>query len=145
MKTWVEKLIPEYAASTKPLEIYRRSLNQKDPNQKDESETVGGMISDLKFALSWMRRGRRPGSLRGIDRQKVYHRTATVELLEPEEELELLDILLSMSIRERQCYLLHFSQGLTQNEIADILKLSRGAVQTFLKRAKRKVQQGFTD
>ncbi|MEB3103066.1 sigma-70 family RNA polymerase sigma factor [Ferviditalea candida] len=141
MKTWFDVLVEQYADEKHDLERYRQSLDRTDLSQKIESQTVSGMISDLQFSLTWMRKGRRPGSLRGIDRQKIYQRTAIGEMLRPEEKLKLLDLLLSMSDRERQCFLLHMAQGLTHEEIADRLKVSKGTVQTFLKRAKRKVQK----
>lgn len=144
-KTWVDELLEQYADTSHDLKKYKSKLDTTDLEQKMESQTVSGMISDLRFAVTWLKRGRKPGILRGIDKRNAYQRAAMVDLLKPQEKLEMLDLLLSMSTRERQCFLLNYAQGLTILEIADRLKVSKGTVQTFLKRAKSKVQQGFTE
>lgn len=95
----------------------------------------------MEFALQWMKRGRRPGNRRGIDRRSVYQRTA---LLDPDLFLSL-DIepaerslddygrrkivdLWTLSERERQCYLLHMSHGMSFAEIAKELGITRASI-----------------
>jgi len=56
---------------------------------------------------------------------------------------ELARILLRLSERERQCFLLHAVEGLSYAEIAKELKLTRTAVQSYVERAKSKVRQGI--
>jgi RNA polymerase sigma-70 factor (ECF subfamily) len=141
MQTWVEDLVAQYSVRSEVLREYRDKLDKTDQQEKIEASTVAGMIAELRYSITWMRRGRKPGQLRGIDKQQIYQRNAVAELLQADEQLQLLDILLTMSPRERQCFLLHYSKGLTQNEIASILQLSIRTVQTFLKRAKSKAQQ----
>lgn len=157
-ETWVERLIREYRDGKKALEEYRAKLNREDPADDVEYEIVTGMISDMQYALDWMRRGRRPGNRRGVERQSVYQRTA---LLDPElfpgldvepdnrpltdwEKRKIVDILWSMSARERQCFILHMSYGMSYADIAAELKISKRSVQEYISRAREKIYKNIS-
>jgi RNA polymerase sigma-70 factor (ECF subfamily) len=144
LKTWVDELIDQYISGVRGLKAYRDSLDRSDIYEADESKTVSGMLSDMRYALDWMRRGRRPGSRKGAERRDIYRRRellAQVEPLTEEERQRLIDCVAVMTERELTCWLLHMAHGLTQNEIADRLGVSRTSVQQFLNRAKSKIQQ----
>lgn len=159
MQTWVDKLIDEYTLGKKELEKYKATLDiydiDKDDVQKRKDFTlVNGMISDMNFSLEWMKKGRRPGNRRGADRQSVYQRTALIDMdlfpsldltpskrtLTDEEKKKIVDVLLEMSARERQCYLMHMAQGLSYGQISKELEISRRTVQQYVERAKKKVK-----
>jgi RNA polymerase sigma factor (sigma-70 family) len=147
--SWVEKLIKEYAGETKHLEKYRSSLDTRDSLAAEEAETVSGMISDMRYALEWMRRGRRPGNRRGADIKDVYRQRELFTELQPlkltaNAQRDLALSLLELSTRERTCFLLHMAHGLTYSEIGDRLNVSKASVQKFVSRARSKVQQGIT-
>jgi len=140
----VDELIDQYISGVRGLKAYRDSLDRSDIYEADESKTVSGMLSDMRYALDWMRRGRRPGSRKGAERRDIYRRRellAQVEPLTEEERQRLIDCVAVMTERELTCWLLHMAHGLTQNEIADRLGVSRTSVQQFLNRAKSKIQQ----
>ncbi|MDZ5712253.1 sigma factor-like helix-turn-helix DNA-binding protein [Jeotgalibacillus haloalkalitolerans] len=155
MQTWVEQLIEEYAKGKYQLIKYRESLDMKNPANADEHRIVSGMISDMEYSLQWMRKGRRPYSRRGVDRRANYQRTALLDMdlfpslnLEVEESVIpkrerdiIIDLLMDMSYRERECYLLHMAQGCSMAEIADELNITKPTVQTHIFRAKRKVRR----
>ncbi len=154
MQTWVEQLIEEYAKGKYQLIKYRESLDMKNPANADEHRIVSGMISDMEYSLQWMRKGRRPYSRRGVDRRANYQRTALLDMeLFPSLQLEeesiipkrerdmLIDILMELTYRERECYLLHMAQGCSMAEIADELNITKPTVQTHIIRAKRKVKR----
>lgn len=146
--TWIETLIGQYAAETHVLERYRDSLDLKDPAAAEEAETVSGMLADMRYALTWMRRGRRPGSRRGAERTDVYRQREIYIKLSAQqigevERLKLVDALLALSDRERTCFLLHMAQGLTLQEISRKLGVSRATVQDYVNRAKCKIKQEF--
>nr|WP_150959341.1 sigma-70 family RNA polymerase sigma factor [Aneurinibacillus sp. XH2] len=154
MKTWVDKIIPEYNEGKKKLEDYRQSLDRTNEIGQSEFEVVGGMIGDMRYALEWMRTGRRPGNRRGIERQSVYQRTALLDpdlfpsldlepqerVLDDDEKRKIVDILWNLSARERQCYLLHMSYGMSYAEVAQELGLSRRTVQQYVERARAKIK-----
>ena len=144
MRTWVEELIEQYTSGVRDLERYRKSLDRTDLYEAEDAKTVSGMLSDMRYALDWMRRGRRPGSRRGAERRDIYRRRellAQVEPLTEEERRRLIDCVAVMTERELACWLLHMAHGLTQNEIADRMNISRASVRVYLERAKRKVQE----
>ena len=144
MRTWVEELIEQYTSGVRDLERYRKSLDRTDLYEAEDAKTVSGMLSDMRYALDWMRRGRRPGSRKGAERRDIYRRRellAQVEPLTEEERRRLIDCVAVMTERELACWLLHMAHGLTQNEIADRMNISRASVRVYLERAKRKVQE----
>lgn len=162
MRTWVEALIEEYGDGKRKLEKYRKTLDQQDPDKKDtkiqdEAVIVDGMISDMRYAIEWMRRGKRPGNRRGIEATDAYKRAALLDMdlfpsldVEPEESnltdaqrKKIVRALLLLSARERQCYLLHMAKGLSHAEIGKELKISKNTARTFIDRAKSKIQQGI--
>lgn len=144
MRTWVEELIEQYTSGVRDLERYRESLDRTDTYEAEEAKTVSGMLSDMRYALDWMRRGRRPGSRKGAERRDIYRRRELLAQVEPpteEERQRLIDCVAVMTERELTCWLLHMAHGLTQNEIADKMNISRASVRVYLERAKRKVQE----
>lgn len=141
--TWIEKLIDEYSTGVRDLDRYRRSLDRTDPDQDDEARTISGMLSDMRYALDWMRRGRRPGSRKGADRRDIYRRRellASAVPLTDEERRKMLDCVAVMTERELTCWLLHMAHGLTYAEIGDRLGLARRTVQQYVERARNKVR-----
>lgn len=71
MNTWVETLINEYTLGKRELEELRGKLDMENPVDYEDYKTITGMISDMQYSLEWMKKGRRQGNLRGIDR-RVY-------------------------------------------------------------------------
>jgi len=140
----IAELIVQYSDGIRDLDRYRRSLDRTDIYQAEESRTIAGMLSDMRYSLEWMRRGRRPGSRKGAERRDIYRRRellAQVEPLTEEERRRLIDCVAVMTERELTCWLLHMAHGLTQNEIAARLKISRASVRMYLDRAKKKVEE----
>lgn len=155
VSTWVDKRLREYASGKKVLIAYRKTLDRADPAEKEESSIVGGMISDLQYGMDRMR-GKYPESRRGIQTTDAYRfaelrdmelfPAIDLRLDEPdshitdEQKKKLIRILLKLSDRERQCYLLHTAQGLSYAEIGQELKLSKRTVQQYIERAQAKVK-----
>jgi RNA polymerase sigma factor (sigma-70 family) len=146
--TWIETLISEYASETYKLERYRSTLDLKNNAAAEEAEVVSGMLADMRYALTWMKRGRRPGSRRGVEitdvyRQREIYIKLSAQQIGETERLKLVDALLALSDRERTCFLLHMAQGLTLQEISSKLGVSRATVQDYVNRAKGKIKQEF--
>jgi RNA polymerase sigma factor (sigma-70 family) len=154
-KPWVERLIVQYTVGKKELEEYRETLDASNLDYEKNNEIIGGMISDMQYALDWMKIGRRPGARRGIDRQSVYQRTVLLDTeifpslqvetsegeLTEEEKRRVTDVLRTLSFRERHCFILNVSYGLSYNEIADEMKLSKASVQQYVIRARKKIKK----
>lgn len=155
MHLWVERLTSEYTEKKKELELCRERLDRTNEADQIDYTVIGGMIGDMDYAIRWMKTGRRPGNRRGIERQSIYQRTALLDPelfpsldIEPQERVlddddrrMIADMLWNLSTRERQCYLLHMSYGMSYSEIAAELKVSRSSVQKFVERAREKVSK----
>jgi positive control factor len=152
MKTWVEGLIEEYSIGKKQLEKYRGQLNRWN---SEEDRIVGEMISDMQYAIDWMKSGRRPGNYRGVDKRSAYQRRALLDMdmfpsielkpkqvyLNEEQKKQLIDILYVLSHRERQCYMLHMAHGWSLQEIADELNIKKRTAQQYVDRAREKIKK----
>lgn len=149
---WADTLIVQYEEGRKDLQRMSAKLTESDLDKLDKSH-INSMISSMTFSIDWMKRGRRPGSMRGIDKSKAYQKAALVDVelmpsldIEPkqrelsEQEKEIMrELLIELSVRERQCYLLHFAQGYSMQMIANELGISKASVQKFIDRAKKKI------
>lgn len=151
MSTWVDRLLGEYAGGKKQLIAYKQTV--QDPM---EAKIVNGMIAELHYSMLWMRRGSDPGTIRGTQAIDAYRYAELRDMemfpaldLEVEDEMQITDtqkraiirVLLKLSVRERQCYLMHVVQGLSYAKIAEELGIAKGVVNTYIKRAKLKIQQ----
>lgn len=60
------------------IKQYNMTLKQLREAQKDAKEEdvkiLTDMISDISYSLEWMKKTRRPGNRRGIERLAVYQR-----------------------------------------------------------------------
>jgi len=157
--TWVKARKKEYAEGVRNLMKYRDSLTRLDlreqtPEELQEISIVEGMISDMNYAIEWMRTGRQPHTRRGVDIKDAYKRSILMDMdlipnKQPEQEQRITDvqkqavvkIMMKLSPRELECYLLHVSNGLSLAEIADELKIKKRSVQDYVDRAKSKVAQ----
>ncbi len=154
MDNWADRLIHEYKEGKKELNLLKeKSIDALDIKQ------INSMIDSMSYSIVWMTTGRQPNTYRGVDKRAVYQRQCiqTIECIpdireqldtEPkqlymtrEEKIILADILAALSHRERHCYILHVSQGLSMSKIAEEIGLSKGTVQMYIKRAKEKVKE----
>ena len=154
MENWADKLIHEYNEGKKEL----NALKEKSIDAMDIKQ-INSMIDSMSYSIDWMTTGRQPGTYRGIDKRAVYQRQyiSSMEVIpditeqletEPkqlymtrEEKIILADILAALSHRERYCYIMYVSQGLSMSKIAEEIGLSKGTVQMYIKRAKEKVRE----
>ncbi|MCI3027703.1 sigma-70 family RNA polymerase sigma factor [Desemzia sp. C1] len=164
---YADELADEYKEGLEALHVQRNKLKAQLKKCKDTSSNqkqndvrlLGGMISDMEYAISWLESAREPGSKRGISNRSRYQRTqlwAEIDMLsmqayrmqsEPEgreltaEENERMDEILSiLSEREREAYKCIYAEGHTYAETAYYMGISRGATQSLINRAKAKIQ-----
>jgi positive control factor len=152
-ENWADKLILEYEEGRKSLKKMKDNLGDSELDRLDKTQ-INNMINDMSFAIEWMKIGRRPGNLRGIEKRSAYQRRVLIDMdllpsldIEPkqkplsEEKKKLLfNLLLDLSHRERHCYLLHMANGWTLSEIARELKIGKSTVQKYIERAKKKIK-----
>lgn len=126
----------------------------------DELDLIKGMVSDVNYAIEWLHTGRQPNAKRGIDRRSVYQRTVFMDpaimerymrptntrsasTLTEDDKHRLEEVLELLSPRERECYEMHYGDGLPHSKIAEILNIPRSNVGEYVKRAHEKVSRGW--
>ncbi|MEN2468207.1 sigma-70 family RNA polymerase sigma factor [Ornithinibacillus sp. JPR2-1] len=152
LENWADELIMEYEKGRKGLHSMKNNLGDTELDKQDKTQ-INSMIGEMTEAIEWMKIGRRPGNRRGIDKRSAYQRRAIVDMdlfpsmdleseqreLTEDEKRAILNVLVDLSHRERQCYLLHMAQGMSMQEIADELGIKKPSVQKFILRAKNKI------
>ncbi|TGA95535.1 sigma-70 family RNA polymerase sigma factor [Sporolactobacillus shoreae] len=153
---WVGQLIDEYETTMTELRNYHGKVNQAD---KVEREAVNRLISNLSYSLSWMRSGKEPGNRKDWGSRSSYQMTTfepdmdlypcldllpDPEPLDAEDKQRIVDALMTLSIRERQVFILAEGYGLSQRQIAAELNLSRRRVQDCIKSSKEKFKNAST-
>lgn len=168
METWKNRmeLRKEYMKTKRMLMSMRRKLNvslegSADPAIKiyleSQIESITESISDVTFIIDWLKTGKMPGSRRGIENLSYDQRTIVMNplLLQcyrdrsvagsrvhvDEVQREKIDQVLSiLSEMERECYLMHVAGGMSMSKIGYLLKVKKRTVQSYIERAKKKIQ-----
>ncbi|PWU66569.1 sigma-70 family RNA polymerase sigma factor [Gracilibacillus dipsosauri] len=152
MNDWAEKMIIQYEEGRKELRHKIDNLGDSETDKMDKSQ-INSMVSEMSFVIDWLKNGREPGKLRGIDKSSAYQLDSIQDMdmfptlnikptqreLTEEEKRDIFDVLLTLSPRERQCFILHESYLRTFAEIAEELGLSRSSVQRYIERARKKI------
>ncbi|AGK52018.1 positive control sigma-like factor [Bacillus sp. 1NLA3E] len=127
------------------------------PQDIDDKKVIASIISDLEYALEWMRSGRNPDARRGIDKRGVYLTDPSVldvlpvhpfyvelshasEITHYENEI-IEDALCTLTEREKDVFLMIKVEGITFEYTAEILGVKKSTVQTHFKRAEKKIEQ----
>lgn len=171
----LEKIKAEIAQIESKIEgLSKRSvatkfkLREEIKQLENDKSIISSWISNLDYSIRWMSTGRKPGSVRGVERRAAYEREKPFDPIimqryfrsnQPEypwdtrksyesllsiDEHEVLDYVMKpLTEREREVYTLARGKCKSQYEIADMLYLSRNTVKTILKRAECKIQKAL--
>ena len=154
MESWADTLIIQYEEGRKELHRMKEDLGDSDLDQLDRSQ-INSMISSMSYSIDWMKIGREPGTVRGIDRRSVYQRRVLMDMdlypsldIEPEQveisnedKKAMVSILMDLSLRERQCFILHNAYRMSMAEIAGEIGVSKSSVQKYINRANEKIKK----
>lgn len=159
MKVWADELLHEYGIHKKDLERRRDRLDRTDFHSKQDLTQINSMIESMNFSMEWLETGRQPGTFKGVDKKSIYQHQSfssmdfipdITEQLEEgpkqlhmtaEEKIILADIFASLSLRERQCYILHEAAKLSIGKVAEEIGVGRSTAQSYIDRAKKKVKE----
>ncbi|WP_309087172.1 sigma-70 family RNA polymerase sigma factor [Domibacillus sp.] len=149
-------LIYEYKQSLRALKEMKAAIESKSElleQDLQDKTLINSMITEMEFAIQWMASGRNPDARRGADRTGVYtldpkiievvvpNKVTSEERKLTEEEKWLLDDMLAdLTARERDVFTLVKAERLTFEYTAELLGLTKSSVQTYLKRAERKIE-----
>ncbi|MGE6629845.1 sigma-70 family RNA polymerase sigma factor [Bacillus sp. NPDC077027] len=159
----MQDLIIEYKRALKDTrKIYQPFKEKEDVHltdkEKHDKKIIASMISDLEYVLEWLQSGREPGARRGLDRRSVYQRTmlANPQVLEAlsheytiiqdhqrevneKDKRRIEDALSVLTEREKDVFFMHTTQGMSFNDIANMLEVKKGTVQKHMERARTKM------
>jgi len=149
----VVDLIPQYRAARRGLQ----KLREKTKDAADR-EIISSMLGDVEFALQWLETGRNPKSLKGVERRyerpwapewldryhspygwSIERETITAGLTD-DDRFRIEEAMRDLTMRERQCFVMHVVDGMSFGEIARELHLAKGAVQVYVERARQKIE-----
>ncbi|AOH54518.1 hypothetical protein ABE28_009155 [Peribacillus muralis] len=154
----MRQLLIEYKRSLREARKMLKTIDSKlDPSliDKEDKGLINNIISDLEYAIEWLKSGRNPDARRGIDKNGVYltdpgvldilpvqvvYKELSKEL--PSFERELIeDALCTLSDREKDVFMMIKVEGLTFDNTADLLGVKKSTVQTHLERAEKKINE----
>ncbi|MCO6018260.1 hypothetical protein CKN86_02270 [Carnobacterium divergens] len=134
------------------------SFEEKDRSifLRKELKIIGGMISDLQYAIEWLETAREPGTRRTISNRSRYQRTSLLAEIEKlsylvtieqenkreatEDEIERITAMLNnLSDKERAAYLAVKGQNLSYAKAGELLGVSKASVQSYVNRAQDKI------
>ncbi|MEI2466639.1 sigma-70 family RNA polymerase sigma factor [Niallia taxi] len=143
----------------------KRKAMIKERWQELEAEDVPyvGIQGDMEYALSWMKYGHAPGTVRGIERRAVYQNSKIMDPLlmqrffrseeteyswdreekensiSTSERLDINEVLSILTDKEKEFYLMSKGYSLSCSEIAKKMNVSRQTVNSTIKRAEKKI------
>ncbi|MES5869110.1 sigma-70 family RNA polymerase sigma factor [Bacillus cereus group sp. RP32] len=140
-----------------------RLENAKISAKEEEIKILTSMISDVTYALEWMKNAKMPGNRRGMERRAAYQREKSYDSLLMQryfrstdttyewddenkesvisewERIKLEDALSTLTKYEREIYIMSRGRGITQEKIAKYLNVSRSTIKTILYRSEIKI------
>ncbi|PFE05060.1 RNA polymerase subunit sigma-24 [Bacillus cereus] len=159
----MKELIDQYNKTLRQLEKVKETAIEAD------LKVLEGMISDVRYALEWMRTAKKPESKRGIERRSAYQREKLVNPLLMQrylrstetqyewdcegkenvishwERIKLEDALSALTEHEKEIFIMYKGGMLTQEEISKELKVTRSTIQQILRRADKKIAKQLSE
>lgn len=148
-------LIVQYRKAKRKLE----KINTNPYNEYiDEAKVISEMMSDLNYALEWMRNGQQPNiKQQGTTIKAIYTKRLILDsdifpcldIVSHEQEKLLSDrkkrvvtfILSELTDRQLTCFLLHVAHMRTYAEIGAELGIKASSVQNHVERAREKIEK----
>lgn len=160
----MKDLMEQYTKTRKTLEESKVGATEKDIS------IINEMISDINYALEWMRTAKQPGKTRGIERRAAYEREkpcdpllmqryirstempvyewdteAKESVISEWDRIQLEDALSSLTENEREVYIMSRGNCFTQEKIAAMMGVSRNTVKKALLRADNKIGKRLSE
>lgn len=154
---WADKLLKEYKQGRKDLKNMRDELTDSERDRLDKTQ-INSMIDSMTYSIDWMKTGREPGNLRGVDKRDIYRIKQYSEMdiipditeqlrlereplyLNQEQRQALILLFRKLSDRERQCFIMYEAEQLSMQQIANRLGIKKSTVQQYIERAREKVK-----
>lgn len=151
-------LVKEYKESLKKIRQAIR-LIENNESKSDEDQVQSGLLRsmerDLVWSIEWMETGREPQNQRGVERLARYQREIVTDPIildtfysgcnsktkKTFHSIIVLDEILNLlSCSEKEVYVMNKGYLLSYSDIAYMKGVSKGTIQTLLKRAQNKLR-----
>lgn len=140
----------------------RKALMQMQKNSVDENELklINGMLSDMDFAIDLMRTGKSAFTTnKSIEKRSAYDRRSLLDMdlfpalsddmnqfkstdsLNEKRKRAVTAILMSLTERQTNCFLLHYAHKQSMQQIAEELGISKRTVQGHIEVARERVKE----
>lgn len=158
------KVIMEDVRNSK---LIRSQASSEAQLLQEEKKVLSSIVRDLEFTVEWLSTGRQPGNRRGADRLAAYQREKPFDpmIIErisssygvidegayrtdeeracDEKRQRVAELLKTLTVRERDIYMLWKGEGFSKRSIAEQLHISHDNVKSTLSRVKKKIQQAL--
>ncbi|UBH16390.1 sigma factor-like helix-turn-helix DNA-binding protein [Macrococcus armenti] len=138
----------------------KRVLNSRKAFIENEMAIYRSMLSDLEFAIEWIRSGHNPNDNRALDKRTVYlldNKTIAeviksdasyIKVSTDEYDDYINDVnhavshaLRKLSKRELEVFLMMKCEGMSSRDVAELLDVKYTTVESHMERAKRKIER----
>ncbi|GIO13552.1 hypothetical protein J19TS2_31070 [Cohnella xylanilytica] len=156
----IMNLGPATAENYRRSERMTRALLARTQD-KGERRIIGEMIGECEYAAEWLETGRRPGNRRGIERRAAYQRERPVDPIAlqayiggrsaggavqassvSDADRQRIDNMIGrLTEKEREAYLMVHGGGLSYGDVAEILGIEKGSVQSRVESAQEKIRK----
>lgn len=163
MLTDNELIINSYKSTLSNLRARYKVMDPEHPDKK----TISGMISSLEYSLFWLKNGHEKPPNRDISQRSYeqrteywadvslvpqYHKDAVVLIgggndddLKP-SQIETIDNALKLlTDKEQQTFIDIYANSHTYQQVADLYGCSKGTVQSYINRAKKKISTAIKE
>lgn len=156
----IKDLIPSYIKSLNVVLSCEKRAEARGSEGEEDRAKLRNMETDLRYVLNWLTNETEPGPKRGIEHRskeqrlvymaeigleaaareaaKYASRPALLENLSPTLQCKVRKVMLHLSSRERQAFMLRHVSGYQHHEIAEIMTVSESTVRVMLHRARKK-------
>lgn len=138
-------------------ELLEECIKEMGEGAHPDEKLLKGAISDLQYSIQYMHTGRRPGNRRGVERLAGYQREVLMDplvmqaylnrstagspvKLSDSERIMIEQALSILTEREYVCFTTVYGQAFSYAKTGEILGISKGSVDTYLRRAKKKLE-----
>ncbi|WP_405103079.1 sigma factor-like helix-turn-helix DNA-binding protein [Oceanobacillus sp. FSL H7-0719] len=158
LENWADQLLAEYDEGRKDLKVMKNNLTDDFPVDQQDKSKINSMVDSMSYSIQWMETGRNPDSYRGVDKRDKYRAKFYDDMdilpdineelrkereslyMSQEQRTALMQLFRNFSDRERQCYIMYEAENLSMSKIADKLGVTKAAVQSYINRARKKVE-----
>ncbi|MGE7092548.1 sigma factor-like helix-turn-helix DNA-binding protein [Lysinibacillus sp. NPDC048646] len=133
----------------------KKELTKLKFDDEQKQKLVNEMIADMDFAIEWMRIGKRPNfQSKAIEQKSAYERRQLINMdlfpcleIVPERTISeyrkkaVMQVLMALSERQMNCFLLHTAHMRSMDEIAFELGIKKATVQKHIELARLKIDE----